>query len=299
MNREPGLLAAMLIVSLCVATPSFAQATRTWVSGVGDDANPCSRTAPCKTFAGAISKTTAGGEISVLDPGGFGSVTITKAITLDGRGQLGSIQYSSGLNGVVVNAGPQDVVILRNLTFDGVGSGLSGVRFLAGGALVVENVEMNGNTQNNIEMALAAGSVASLVVRNSTLTSGTSGVKLTSGTVSASLDNVSIRNAATGVDAVAGTVDIKNSLIAQSSLYGLLAEGGTIDIDGSLLTGNATAVQAQTGSTVRISNSDLYNNMAGFGCGGGTLASNQNNRKGGNTGGTGPVCAPTTTITLQ
>src|SRR5574341_1757189 len=81
-----------------------AQATRTWVSGVGDDVNPCSRTAPCKTFAGAISKTAAGGEIDVLDPGAFGVVTITKAITIDGGGEVGRV-LASGTNGVVVNAG--------------------------------------------------------------------------------------------------------------------------------------------------------------------------------------------------
>ncbi|MCU0340213.1 MAG: hypothetical protein MUE30_10020, partial [Spirosomaceae bacterium] len=74
-----------------------------WVSGVGDDANPCSRTAPCKTFAGAISKTAAGGEISVLDPGGFGAVTITKSITLNGDGTLAGI-LASGTNGIVINA---------------------------------------------------------------------------------------------------------------------------------------------------------------------------------------------------
>src|SRR2546421_7915819 len=82
---------AVLIIGLACSTMAQAQATRTWVSGVGDDANPCSRTAPCKTFAGAISKTAAGGEISVLDPGGFGAVTITKAITIDGEGTLAGI----------------------------------------------------------------------------------------------------------------------------------------------------------------------------------------------------------------
>ncbi len=87
-----------------------AQATRTWVSGVGDDANPCSRTAPCKTFAGAISKTAAGGVISVLDPGGFGAVTITKAITIESEGAIGGILVSSA-NGITVNAGKSDVVI--------------------------------------------------------------------------------------------------------------------------------------------------------------------------------------------
>ena len=81
------LLGAMAVSLLACTAPAAAQATRTWVSGTGDDANPCSRTAPCKTFAGAISKTAAGGEISVLDPGGFGAVTITKSISIVSEGQ--------------------------------------------------------------------------------------------------------------------------------------------------------------------------------------------------------------------
>src|SRR5437016_11950129 len=91
---------------LAVASVSQAQATRTWVSGVGDDANPCSRTAPCKTFAGAISKTADCGEIDALDPGGFGAVTITKSITIDGTGTMASI-LNAGTTGVIVNA-PSD-----------------------------------------------------------------------------------------------------------------------------------------------------------------------------------------------
>src|SRR3954470_15467436 len=98
-------------------------ATRTWVSGVGDDANPCSRTAPCKTFAGAISKTAAGGEIDVIDPGGFGTVTITKSITIDGQGTMASI-LASATNGINVNAGAGDTVILRNLSINGAGTTL-------------------------------------------------------------------------------------------------------------------------------------------------------------------------------
>ena len=112
------LLAATLCIALSVA-PANAQATRTWVSGVGDDANPCSRTAPCKTFAGAISKTAAGGEISVLDPGGFGAVTITKSISIvnDDSGEAGIL--ASGTNGIIVNAAATDVVVLRGLVIDG------------------------------------------------------------------------------------------------------------------------------------------------------------------------------------
>src|SRR5712675_1279806 len=108
-----------VLVAFSQMPSAHAQATRTWVSGVGDDANPCSRTAPCKTFAGAISKTAAGGEIDALDPGGFGAVTITKAITLDGGGGQVASVLVSGTNGIVVSAGANDVVILRNLRLDG------------------------------------------------------------------------------------------------------------------------------------------------------------------------------------
>src|ERR1700742_40193 len=109
---------------------AFAQATRTWVSGVGDDVNPCSRTAPCKTFAGAISKTASGGEISVLDPGGFGAVTITKSITLDGDGTLAGI-LAATVNGIIVNAGVNDVVVIRSISINGTSGaniGLNGIR---------------------------------------------------------------------------------------------------------------------------------------------------------------------------
>src|SRR2546421_3691397 len=104
------LVLALLLVS--ITTLAHAQATRTWVSGVGDDVNPCSRTAPCKTFAGAISKTASPGIINCLDPGGFGAVTITKSITIDCTGTLGSV-LSSGVQGVIINALSTDKVVLR------------------------------------------------------------------------------------------------------------------------------------------------------------------------------------------
>src|SRR3954471_23801593 len=130
------------------ALTGFGQATRTWVSGVGDDVNPCSRTAPCKTFAGAISKTFIGGEIDALDDGGFGTVTITKSITIDGGGHLASI-LGSGTNGVNVNdsatATPGTIIVtLRNLSINGAGTGLIGVRMFSGAALVVEHVQIFG-----------------------------------------------------------------------------------------------------------------------------------------------------------
>jgi hypothetical protein len=134
-----------------------AQATRTWISGIGDDVNPCSRTAPCKTFAGAISKTAAGGEIDVLDPGGFGAVTITKSIVLDGgAGQVASILVN-GTNGVRVNAGANDVVTIRNLSINGAGTGINGIKFVASRALHVEHCAIANFTNHGIDVELAGG----------------------------------------------------------------------------------------------------------------------------------------------
>src|SRR2546423_10554156 len=166
----PLSVAATLLVIFLWSSDAQAQATRTWVSGVGDDANPCSRTAPCKTFAGAISKTAAGGEIDALDPAGYGAVTITKAITIDGGGGQVASVLVSGTNGIVVQANAQtDVVILRNLRINGIGSGLNGIRFLSGKDLNVENCFIFGFTQNGIDVAFNQALAASVHVLNSVI----------------------------------------------------------------------------------------------------------------------------------
>src|SRR5262249_31087305 len=148
-------------------------------SGVGDDVNPCSRTAPCKTFAGAISKTVAGGEIDALDPAGYGALTITKAITIDGGGGQVASVLVSGTNGIVVQAGPNDVVILRNLRFNGIGTGINGVRWLSGRALTVENCNIFGFTTNGIDIAKSDGGKA--FIRNTVVESnGQAGISVKS-----------------------------------------------------------------------------------------------------------------------
>ncbi len=174
-------LKATLPVFICsmVSFTAHAQATRTWVSGVGDDANPCSRTAPCKTFAGAISKTAAGGEIDALDPGGYGAVTITKAITLDGAaGQVASVLVS-GTNGIILNAGVSDDVILRNLSINGVGTGLDGIKLLGGRSLRIQNVRVDRFTQNCIN--ISPGTATSTVqIVDSVATNCANGLSVTS-----------------------------------------------------------------------------------------------------------------------
>src|SRR2546423_5207903 len=116
---------ALALIALAIPASASAQATRTWVSGVGDDANPCSRTAPCKTFPGAISKTANGGEINCLDPGGLGGVTITKSIAIKCQYTDGGVLVS-GTNAIVVNAAATDKVVLKGLDINGFGTGLNG-----------------------------------------------------------------------------------------------------------------------------------------------------------------------------
>src|ERR1700681_2321551 len=113
MRRSILFVLSVLVVCFGAMTAqASAQATRTWVSGVGDDANPCSRTAPCKTLPGAISRTAAGCEIDALDPGGFGTLTITKAITINGGGAQVASVLASGVPGISISAGANDVVII-------------------------------------------------------------------------------------------------------------------------------------------------------------------------------------------
>jgi nitrous oxidase accessory protein NosD len=179
--KKIGLALSLICTALFLApTVAQAQATRTWVSGVGDDVNPCSRTAPCKTFPGAISKTAAGGEIDTLDPGSFATVTIVKAITIasEGSGEAGIL--TSGTNGVTVNCttDPNCVVILRGLEIDGGPTGsnsLAGVKFIAGKALFVQNCQIRnftGPSPNGYGISFTpstGGGTAALYVQNTNL----------------------------------------------------------------------------------------------------------------------------------
>lgn len=161
------LLAVLAVALSMAATSASAQATRTWVSGVGDDANPCSRTAPCKTFAGAISKTATGGEINTLDPGGFGAVTITKAITIRAEGGTAGVLVS-GTNGITINAPTTDNVIIEGLDIEGLGTGLAGISILQARQVIVRNSAIRnfrGGTGEGI-LLNNTGSATRLVVEN-------------------------------------------------------------------------------------------------------------------------------------
>jgi len=278
------LLAVLgLIAAVPPGNPAAAQATRTWVSGVGDDANPCSRTAPCKTFAGAISKTTAGGEIDALDPGGFGALTITKAITLDGGGGQVVSVLVSGTNGIVVSAGTNDIVILRNLRINGIGTGLNGVLFNSGTQLI-ENCDIFGFTQSGI--SANTSTVSDLYVTNTYITNSVNGISLATSSAGmlVVIDRTRVFNVTTnGIGVNSGIIDteITNTAIT-SAATGLIVSGGSTraNVDTSAILNNTTAFNAAaSGSIIRISNNIIYDNATNFTiAGGATIATTGNNR---------------------
>jgi hypothetical protein len=288
--RIVGMFALGILMFSALAA---AQATRTWVSGVGDDANPCSRTAPCKTFAGAISKTAPSGEINCLDPGGFGAVTITKAITLDCDGTFGSVLVS-GTNGIVVAAGSTDVVALRGIFINGVGTGINGVRIISGQALTLERVTIFGFTTNCVDVQTGNNSAQIRIGTSSFHDCTAGGLNLAttnSSTINADLNEVRIAGTATAVNAGNGArVTIHNSVITQNG-FGvnqptLSAGGGSqVLILASTISGSSnTALQSVGGGYIGISGSSLTYNSLMFNTNGGTILTGNDNVGFGNMG---------------
>lgn len=273
--------------TLAVASMAQAQATRTWVSGVGDDANPCSRTAPCKTFAGAISKTAVDGEIDALDPGGFGAVTITKSITIDGGATFASI-LASGTQGVIVNitAGTdvRKTVRLRNLSINGAVTGINGINFIAGLKLYVERCLivnfLSGTSGRAIKANMTAG--AQLYVKDTDISNCLTGVDVstTSGALLTSIDHCHLEGMTNGVIYGAGTGNnLRDSFIVGNSGVGVTTSGGagTI-IERTMIDSNGTGLQPGSGTTTDISNTSIIGNTLGIATTGGTLTSHGNNQ---------------------
>lgn len=296
----------LIVLSLGVfglATVASAQATRTWVSGVGDDVNPCSRTAPCKTFAGAISKTANKGEISVLDPGGFGAVTITKSITINGDGTLAGI-LSSLTNGVNVNDSatgtPNTIeVTLRSLSINGAGNGLNGVRFVsgkrltiehctianldptlnhhgidvvtnnAGGALLqVTDTDIVGTGGRGINVSPAGGLVRVNINRVHQSRSVADSGSFFNGNVKGIVSDSTFEDNAVGGGVVlAGTADITlDHVRASGNNHGVLSNSGTptTRLKDCVLTGNITSGVTVFAGTVTPFSSNIITNPVGL-----------------------------------
>jgi hypothetical protein len=280
-----------LSLGLCAfAAQLSAQATRTWVSGVGDDANPCSRTAPCKTFAGAISKTAAGGEIDALDPGGFGTLTITKAITIDGGGGVVASVLASGTNGIVIAAGSGDTVVLRNLMINGAGTlagtDTRGIKFLSGASLVVERCDVSRTGKRGISIESSTPNALATIIESTIHDNLNNGIVVNppSGVTNlVVLDRVrSVNNSASGLGTNPGSVvQVRDSVMSNNLAGGLAAVGAAVDVSNTFLTGNGTGISASSGGTVRIGGSTVTGNATALSISGGVVASYGDNYFGG------------------
>jgi hypothetical protein len=251
--RWVAALATLTMAVTMFAGAASAQATRTWVSGVGDDANPCSRTAPCKTFAGAISKTAAAGEINCLDPGGFGALTITKSISVICQTGTAGVLVS-GTNGIVVNAMSTDVVVLQGLDFEGLGSGLSGVAVMQAAKVTIKDCIIRGFTVAGVHVIPTSTSLT--YITDTIIDQNLYGVAVTSsqaagGQAIANLDHVTIFGEGPGsgsfglaVDGATGSAVLNNSTVIRS-------QTGLSETNGALLFsyGNNRVVQNQTNGT--------------------------------------------------
>jgi hypothetical protein len=277
-----------LIATLLLGTASFdahAQASRTWVSGVGDDANPASRTAPAKTFSGAISKTAAGGEISVLDPGGYGSVTITKSLTIDGSAGYASI-LASGTNGIIINAGVNDVVTIRNLSIFGRGDGIDGIRIIRAAEVNIESCVISEFSEQGID--IRPESNCRVNIKNTFIRGCGAGAVVSSPGVDAiaflTIEGCNMNASSVGFTANARTrAVIDSSQMVGNTAQGLLATTTTggidVHVNDCIITDNGTigvnAVGALT--VVRLSQCTIaFNNVGISRASGGQIFSVEN-----------------------
>lgn len=283
------------IFLIAFAAFANAQATRTWMSGVGDDANPCSRTAPCKTFQGTISKTASNGEINVIDPGGFGAVTITKSITLDGSPFMAGVLVS-GTNGIVINA-PGAQITLRNLVIDGLTTGLQGIRILNADAVFVENCQIFGFSRGiSDERTTGELSVSNSILKNNIETNG---YLIAGSAVKTIYDSNQIKSGGQfGLWFLSGKVVVRNCVISANADAGILSDGtATVEVDGGTISQNKFGISnVSATSVVRVGGASITMNKIGLTIGAGAIDSYGNNRIVGNTSGSD---TPSSTLSSQ
>ena len=287
--RKFGVSVAACAFAMLYSTGASAQATRTWVSGVGDDVNPCSRTAPCKTFSGAISKTAAGGEINCLDPGGFGAVSINKSMTINCLYTEGGVL--AGGNGITINdsLGPtpgQSVVYLRGLDIFGVNPPTNGVRFTNGGGLHIEDSTIRRfNAANSHGVSFQPAGPAELFISNTTIADNGSGATgggiliqpTGSGNAIAVLQNVRVRNNANigiRIDSTSNTgtrnnvvmngVEISGNAQGLTVISAIGTTPANVLVQDSVITGNGGGIFANGGTAaVRVTETTILGNSSG------------------------------------
>lgn len=272
----------LTIVILTTALLVNAQAPRTWVSGGGNDANPCTVVAPCKSFAGALAKTLSAGEINCLTPGGYGAVTIVnKSVTIDCTGTIGGIQVTSG-NAVTINGNAAVTVRLRGLSISGGNAGQNGIVVSTQARVFVENSIIDGFAGSGI--LLQNTSTSTLFVDNCTIRNNTG-------------FGINIQPASNITTAADTTGTISNSQILTNANQGIVTITSDFAVTNCIISGNSTGILTSQNGTVRISGNTISENFTGISPGNkGFIVSYGNNAIGGNFTADG---SPTSTVRLQ
>ncbi len=281
MQKLQSFGAAIAVASalFAISAPAHAQ-TRTWVSGVGDDMNPCSRTAPCKTFAGAIGKTATNGIINCIDNAGYGSVTITRSMTIDCHENLGSILVGD-VAGIVINipvGDPKDpvrTVRLRNIDIAGSGATGGGISILSAAAVILEDVSITQVAKQGINDVRTEGGTM-LAVKNTIVANNAGiGLNFAAQTNNVVLDNVqSIKNDYGMALAKTNTATVSRSVFSNNKSAGIEADSGAqLMLDASVVSYNSSGISAN-GGPVALANSDVVFN--GTGINGGTTSFGNN-----------------------
>jgi hypothetical protein len=274
MQKLKSFGAAIAVASalFAISAPAHAQATRTWVSGVGSDADPCSRTAPCKTFAGAISKTATNGIINCIDSGAYGTVTIIHSVTIDCHDVFASILNSQdGVNGVIINiaAGdPKDplrTVRLRNIDISGSGAGNTGISIVAAAAVILEDLEITGNVKQGISDARTEDGTV-LTVKNTVIANNAGvGFNIAAQNNSIVLDNVqSIRNGYGMSLGKTNTATVNRSVFSNNKSAGIETDpGAQLMLDASVVSYNSVGISSN-GGPIALANTDVAFNGTGI-----------------------------------
>jgi hypothetical protein len=287
-------LLAVAVLTLACTSVASAVSFRTWVAGNGSNGNPCSRSLPCLTFAGALAATAAGGEINCVDAGDYGTLVINKAITIDCAGTLGSMLVPASMTGITVTAGSNDVITLRNLSINGEGNvSTTGILYSAAAAVHLENVHVFSVSGDCV--GLVTSGPALLTVDDSTISDcGFSGIFVftSSGTAAVNINNTRVSKTQFGIGASDGSrITVTNSTIYFNN-YGVTQNAGAA---GSTVTtirstfGYSSIAALQSGSGpnfILAFDNNFVNDVLVFNPTGGNIYTGADNNTSGSTTGT-------------
>jgi hypothetical protein len=295
MTKNRSLLTLSVFALLVASSPVLAAAARTFVSGIGDDVGSCPVTAPCRTFAFALTQTAPSGEIIVLGSAGYGTLTINQAVSIINVGFVAGVTVANGADGITINAGINDAVVLRGLTVDGGGTGANGIVFNSGSALTIDQCNvMNFAGGSTIGVGIAIQPAAgnhTVAITNTTADHNQFigvlyGAIGSTATTTLVLDHVSAKNNGIGVDinnavSAAGgavTASISNT-IASGNGTGFLFKNATVSLDSSYATNNGMEGVDLSGGTLTVGRSVIaYNLSTGLHNNGATVNSYGDNR---------------------